>query len=139
MLAFKVPILIKVFLVWSWNLLCMLEMLFFSFIWQTSSGIPIFCDIFIFPLYFFFHVLPSGFTMLTKNLLFWDSALRYDVIVICLYSMSQKWCMWKCAILINYNSVLSTVFSKIIKITKLDLKYRLFHQICICHSWDMFD
>ena len=51
----------------------------------------------------------------------------------------KKWYMWKCAILINNFSIFSTAFYMIFKITKLALKYRVFHRICFCHSRDMFD
>ena len=57
----------------------------------------------------------------------------------CTACLNKKWCMWKCAILINYYLIFSTAFYMILKITKLALKYRLFHQICFCHSQDLFD
>ena len=41
--------------------------------------------------------------------------------------VSKYWCMWKCANLTNNCSIFSTVFYTIFKITKLALKYRLFH------------
>ena len=39
----------------------------------------------------------------------------------------------------HYCSMFSTAFYNIFKITKLALKYRLFHQIYFCYSRDMFD
>ena len=59
-----------------------------------------------------------------------------------LQRVSKKQCMWKCAILTNKCSTFSTAFYTIFNmfnITKLALEYRLFHQICFCHSQDMFE
>ena len=58
-----------------------------------------------------------------------------------MYSESQKKKIGVCA---NepFDKYLYNIFHsifKIFKITKLALKYRLFHQMCFCHSRDMFD
>ena len=56
------------------------------------------------------------------------------------YSVCQKMVHVEMGHFDQQNFIISTAwFYMIFKITKLALKYRLFHQICFCHSRDMFD